>query len=131
MIYADTSALAKLVTVESESAALRTWIGERSEEPMVTNAVGAVELRRLAGQLGAPVAAAVTVLLHRIDQLEVTGATYALAGDLPPASLRTLDALHVASAAQAPEVTAFLTYDRRMADAAGLLGLPVVMPGLP
>lgn len=51
------------------------------------------------------------------------------AGDLAPFSLRTLDAIHLASAlARGPELDAFLTYDDRLAEAARSLGLPVVRP---
>ena len=50
MIYADTSALAKLFVNEDESAALHEWLMAHPS-PVCTDAVGAVELRRLAGRL--------------------------------------------------------------------------------
>jgi predicted nucleic acid-binding protein len=128
LIYADTSALAKLVTVEAETAALRTWLAGLPDERLTTNQVGIVELKRMAARLGPDVEAEAYVLAQRVDRLDVTGATYSLAEHLPPVQLRTLDALHVASAAQARDVTAFLTYDARMAEAAALAGLRVVAP---
>lgn len=128
MIYADTSALAKLVTIEAETAALQTWLAGLGGERLTTNRIGIVELTRMAARLGPEVSAEAYVLAQRLDKLDVIGATYSLAEHLPPVPLRTLDALHVASAAQARNVTAFVTYDARMAEAAALAGLPVVAP---
>jgi uncharacterized protein len=49
---------------------------------------------------------------------------------LPPPSLGTLDALHLATALTIrDEIGAFLTYDRRLADAADACGFAVVQPG--
>lgn len=128
MIYADSSALVKLINAEAGSASLRAWLAVRPEETLATNVIGVIEVQRVAARIDAEAVALATLLLIRVDQLEVLGATYALAAALPPVTLRTLDALHVASAAQAPDVTAFVTYDHRMAEAAALVGLPVVSP---
>ena len=54
-------------------------------------------------------------------------------GDRPaaigPPLLRTLDAIHLATAlALVPDLDAFVTYDDRLAEAARALGLPVVRP---
>jgi predicted nucleic acid-binding protein len=127
LIYADTSALVKLITREAESEVLHAWLG-RQDEPIATNMVGVVELQRVAARIDTEAVAAVVPVLQRLDRLEITGSTYDLAAILPPTTLRCLDALHVASAAQARSVSCFLTYDVRMADAAELVGLPVVSP---
>jgi predicted nucleic acid-binding protein len=51
------------------------------------------------------------------------------AGTLPPAPLRTLDAIHLAAAQRAGRaLRAVITYDNRMTDAAAVLGLPTVGP---
>ncbi len=48
-----------------------------------------------------------------------------------PATLRTLDALHLAAAFSVGDLlTSFVTHDKRMRDAALLTGLPVVTPGV-
>jgi predicted nucleic acid-binding protein len=127
LIYADTSALAKLLVVEAETPALRAWIS-RQDARLVTNSVGVVELRRLAARVSQQASGAATVLLDRIDRLALTPAALALAGDFPPPEVRTLDALHIASAAQLIELRVMLTYDRRMAKAAAHFGLPVESP---
>lgn len=127
MIYADTSALAKLVIAETETPALRRWIAEQ-DASLVTNSIGVVELRRLAARVSQQAVDTATVLLARIDRLALTPAALALAGQLPPAEVRTLDALHIASAAELLDLRAVLTYDRRMAEAAAGYGLPVQFP---
>jgi predicted nucleic acid-binding protein len=46
-----------------------------------------------------------------------------------PASVRSLDAIHLATALHlGPRLTAFVTYDRRLADAVAAAGLPIAMP---
>lgn len=127
MIYADTSALAKLVIAEAETPALRGWIS-RQDARLVTNAIGVVELRRLAARVSQQALDTATLLLGRIDRVSLTPAALALAGQLPPPEARTLDALHIASAAELLELRAVLTYDRRMAAAATAYGLPVESP---
>ena len=130
MIYADTSALAKLIINEVESEALKSWLlgrGVPAREQLSTNVIGVVELYRVASRW-ASVAATATMLLARIDKRELTPTTLALASEMPPPQLRTLDALHIASAAELPELSAFVTYDDRLATAAAGYGLPVVSP---
>ncbi|MEO7260861.1 MAG: type II toxin-antitoxin system VapC family toxin [Jatrophihabitantaceae bacterium] len=127
MIYADTSALAKLVIAGAETPALRDWIS-RQDARLVTNSIGVVELRRLAARVSQQAVDTATLLLGRIDRVGLTPAALALAGQLPPVEVRTLDALHIASAAELVELRAVLTYDRRMADAASSYGLPVESP---
>jgi predicted nucleic acid-binding protein len=52
------------------------------------------------------------------------------AGVIEPVALRSLDAIHLASALElGDELDAFVTYDARQADAARELGLSVVSPG--
>lgn len=127
MIYADTSALAKLVVAEAETPVLRDWIS-RQDAGLVTNSIGVVELRRLAARVSQQAVDTATLLLGRIDRVSLTPAALALAGQLPPLEVRTLDALHIASAAELLELQAVLTYDPRLADAAAAYGLPVESP---
>ena len=127
MIYADTSALAKLVIAEAETPALRAWISQQDAR-LVTNSIAVVELRRLTARLSQQASDTATLLLARIDRVALTPQALALAGQLPPPEVLTLDALHIASAAELLELQAVLTYDRRMADAAIGYGLPVESP---
>lgn len=65
------------------------------------------------------------------DLIEVDAQVLDLAGRLPPESLRSLDALHLASALSVWRVDGFLTYDLRLAEAAAGHGLRVLTPGRP
>ena len=128
-IYFDTSALAKLVLIEDESAALRAWISARPGTPRLTNSIGVVELQRLAARISQPAVTAAGQLLTRIDQLELTPLALARAATLPPPEVRTLDALHIASAAELGDLEAIVSYDHRMIKASRGYGLPVESPG--
>jgi predicted nucleic acid-binding protein len=128
-IYLDTSALAKLVVTETESGALRAWLSEHRGTPLMTNSIGAVELQRLAARVSQQATSAAVLLLTRIDLLSLTPGALAAAAQLPPPEVRTLDALHLASAAEVGDLEVLVTYDRRMRTAAIDYGLSVQSPG--
>lgn len=134
VLYADASALFKLVCEEAESSALRTYIEDAdlvSSELILTEIPRAV--RRAASK---DPALGLDLLLERsgdlIDALALRPLDRALliaAGALAEAALRALDAIHVATAADLYPVKAFVTYDERQAAAARLAGLRTVAPG--
>lgn len=128
-IYLDTSALAKLVVSEPESTDLRQWLRERTSVPLVTNSIGVVELRRLAARINQEALSTAVRLLARIGVIGMTPDALTLAAEIPPPEVRTLDALHIASAALLSDLQAVVTYDQRMATAAIAYGLPVAAPG--
>ncbi len=122
--YLDTSAAAKLLVQESESAALAEWA---DAVELVSSVLLETELRRLAVRTGIP-QADVTAVLDRVPLYEVAPSLFHEAGVLPGANLRSLDALHLAVALRL-RVNAVVTYDARMAQSARDLGLTVLMPG--
>ena len=68
-------------------------------------------------------------VLDEVEIIELDPAIARVAASLSPRLLRTLDAIHLATAlALGPELDAFVTYDDRLAEAARTLGLPVVRP---
>jgi uncharacterized protein len=72
---------------------------------------------------------AVEAVLAGIELIELDDPIARAAGEMHPASLRSLDAIHLASAlALGDELAAFVTYDARLADAARSAGLPVIAP---
>ncbi len=128
--YLDTSALVKLVVAEPESGALLGWLGNAATGlHLVTSTLGRVELIRAAGRHSA---AAVTIaedVMSGINLVTLTPEVLADAATLTPASLRTLDAIHLATARRlGASLTAFLAYDARLNLAAEAAGLPVVTP---
>lgn len=124
--YVDASALVKLIVDEAESGALLRWAVEIDR--LVTSRVGIVETVRAASRRGHDVTPRSRVLtdvsIHELDP-----GIASVAAGLPPPLLRTLDAIHLATAmALGPELDAFVTYDDRLAEAARAVGLPVVRP---
>lgn len=129
-LYLDTSALVKLVQAEAGSAALRRYLLRGSGDLRITSALARVELVR-AVALGGPAARMhARRVLGRLHVLDVSRDVLDDAADLAPGSLlRSLDAIHLASAQQAGgDLRAVVTYDRRMAGAASELGMVVAAP---
>jgi len=62
--------------------------------------------------------------------MEVSRDVLAAAARVKPAQLRTLDAIHLATALEiATELDTFITYDGKLSDAAQAAGLQVTQPG--
>lgn len=128
-VYLDTSALVKLVAHESETTVLREWLITR-DEPCATSMLARTELVRSIRRAAPGLIDDAHRLLETLYVLALSPATLRLAGQLDPPELRSLDALHLASAQLlADELTAFVCYDRRLAEAATRSGLPVAAPG--
>lgn len=125
--YVDPSAALKLVLAEHESEALIGAIN--AERPtLVACYLLETEMRRAAHRAPELEQRQVSELLDCIDLYEVTPTVFLQAGLLPGEHLRSLDALHLASAIGIA-VDALVTYDLRMAEAARAAGLVVVAPG--
>ena len=130
MIYLDTSAIVKLVAVEGESEALIGWLNARPDEDLATSAIGHIELIRAAARAGPDAVARARNVASTIDTLVLTSAMAAAAAITPPAELRTLDAIHLATAhTHRRSLTALCAYDRRLLEAAASQGLPTASPG--
>jgi predicted nucleic acid-binding protein len=129
----DTSALTKLLVAEPETPELQTWLTARrgQGEYAATSAIGRVELMRVVARYGQPgQAERARYLLDGLDILPVTEPVIALAETVGPATLRSLDTIHLASAAQVkPELTAFVAYDHRLLDGCREVGLTTASPG--
>lgn len=130
MIYLDASALMKLVRAEAETDALRTWLGAHPEQPVVTSELGRIEVLRAARRVGEPVVAEARAVVGDVDLVPLDRAVQDVAGEIGDPLLRTLDALHLASALLLGDaLTAFVAYDHRLADGAQAAGLAVTAPG--
>ena len=128
LCYLDTSAFAKLLTAEAESEALRRFL--RAQPTQVSSTLLDVEAHRVAARLGTVAAARTARLLAGIALTPITPEVRSLARTIPPLSLRSLDAIHLATAvALGPDLGVFVAYDRRLLDAAADAGLTVASPG--
>ncbi len=127
-MYIDSSAFVKLVIEETESASVRTFLAA-STAPRVSSALLRTESLRSIRHLGPDALAAVRAGLRSIDLIGIDDRVLDAAGTLEPQVLRTLDAIHLATAlAVGDDLQAIVTYDERMVDAARIIGLSTVMP---
>jgi predicted nucleic acid-binding protein len=130
VIYLDSAALVKLIRLERFSPELVNWLNERPGVPLVCSALAEVEVPRAIRKAAPEALPAVPATLARLYRLEIDAAVRSAAAALMDPNLRTLDAIHVATAVSVgPELQAFVTYDQRLLQVAGNLGLPVASPG--
>lgn len=129
MIYVDTSALAKLVWREAETPALEAYLDDRPDVRLVSSALLAIEVRRAALRQRQPQLPRADLVLARVTQVTITEPIVESASRLPGPSLRSLDAIHLATALLLkPELDAFLSYDKRLAEVVAGHAIPVVAP---
>lgn len=124
VVYVDTSAAVKLISDESESDALRAYLDD--EPILVSSDLLETELRRI-GVRHHIDQVLITAILDGITLTPLTRDQFREAGLYPQPGLRSLDALHLASALGV-EASAILTYDARLCEAARAHGLAVIAP---
>ena len=125
--YVDSSAIVKLVVHEPESAALRRYL--RRRRPLVASVLARVEVERACLPLGDAVSDRARQVLRRIDLVRINDRVVGVAARMLPSELRSLDAIHLATAALFEDaLSVVVTYDGRMRDAARGRKLRVVAP---
>jgi predicted nucleic acid-binding protein len=130
VIYLDTSAAAKLVVPEPESDALAVFLVERIAVPLVSSALLYPELVRAVDRHRPDLVDRAVALLQRIMTIPLTHDILVSAATIGSPQVRTLDALHLASAASVRSgLDVLVTYDKRLADSATGAGLVVAAPG--
>ena len=127
MLYIDSSALVKLAVEEPESAALIRFLNGRTGE-LVTSIVTSVEVRRAARHAGASEAG--ERALRTVALVELTSEIRDRAAAVDPTSVRSLDAIQLATAlALGDELESLVAYDKSLVEAARANGVEVVSPG--
>jgi predicted nucleic acid-binding protein len=130
LLYLDSSALVKLVLPEAETGAL---LGALSDWPeRISSTIAGVEVLRAVRRAGAGerVRERAERVISGIGLVRVDEAVLSGAARLEPAELRTLDAIHLATALSAGEdLGAMICYDDRLAQAAARLGVTMMAPG--
>jgi predicted nucleic acid-binding protein len=130
LVYLDSSALVKLVVREAESEALRAWVA--AHPAAVTSALAVTEVRRAVSRVSPRrgLSDRARLVLDGLALLAVDLDVLERAARLAPTELRTLDAIHLASALSlGADLLAFVSYDDRQRAAARKAGLPLVRPG--
>ena len=126
--YVDTSALVKLVVREEESPAFITWLSEADRAPVASDLIR-TELARAVSRAAPSRLEQARRVIASVTLMSITPAILQEAGRLQPGTLRTLDAVHLASAlALDDDLESFVTYDERLAEAARFYGIPVSAP---
>ncbi len=128
MIYLDTSALLKLVLAEEHSDVLRAFLREH-DDLTVSSVLLTVETRRAVTRAAPAQLPRADLALTRVGQIGLSHAIIESASRLPDPAVRSLDAIHLATAQLlGEEVSAFVTYDKRLLGAAKSHRLPAVAP---
>jgi predicted nucleic acid-binding protein len=133
-IYVDSSALVKLAFHETESTALRSYLAGRvaAGDHLVSSSLAWVEVGRAVrsrADIDAPalVAAATDAALEGIDEVILSEQVVSVGRRVGPPTLRSLDAIHVASALVAA-ADRLVAYDHRLLTAAQELGIETFAP---
>lgn len=130
VVYLDSSAIVKLVIREAESEEL--WAFLESRPQRVSSVIARVEVLRALRRAGIAGAAfrRAQQILDRLALIRLDAAVVETAASANPASLRTLDAIHLATALSIrPDLSAMITYDARLKEAAMAAQIPVISPG--
>jgi len=130
IFYLDSCAITKLVAEEAESEDL---VATLTEEPSLwmCSDLARVEVMRSVARNYPDLLPEASCELRNLAMLSLDSAIYDLASRLQPTRLRSLDAIHVAAALSlGRDLTAVVTYDKRLVEAAQLNGLTVLSPGV-
>ncbi|HET7388033.1 MAG TPA: type II toxin-antitoxin system VapC family toxin [Nocardioidaceae bacterium] len=122
-MYLDTSAAVKLLVEEAESVAFARLMDD-PQTTWVSSVLLECEMRRFAVRHDLP-QVEVTDVLDAVSLYDMPRSLFYEAGILAGKTLRSLDALHLVSSIRIG-ADAVATYDARMQEAAGDLGLTVV-----
>jgi hypothetical protein len=129
MIYLDSAAVVKLAHAEPESAALRGWLDERAEAQWISSVLTEIESFRALARYAPEAVSRLPAVLDQIDLIDLDQPIRMLARTVTPATVRSLDAIHLGTALHVrSELTSFVTYDKRLLDAALAAGLPTDSP---
>jgi predicted nucleic acid-binding protein len=127
--YLDSSALVKLVHLEPESHALEKYL--KSIAGKVTSVLGTIEMNRTLRRISLEVSDETYVRerLSAISLIEIDNDIARLASSTGPPSLRSLDAIHLATVEYLRKLDpVVVAYDKRLVDAAQLLGFRTASP---
>ncbi|NUR61800.1 MAG: type II toxin-antitoxin system VapC family toxin [Catenulispora sp.] len=127
-IYLDSAAVVKLVHAENETRELREWLDERIDSPWTSSTLLEIEAFRALARYAPHAASRLHPVLDLMSLVDIDAGIRILAQTVRPATVRSLDAIHLATALRVRPAS-FITYDKRLADAARQAGLAVEMPG--
>ncbi|MQA74489.1 MAG: PIN domain-containing protein [Solirubrobacterales bacterium] len=126
-LYVDASAFVKLLVPEPESTALDRLLGPRSR--LVSSDLLEIEVMRVARRLDPGLRARAAGALRSVQLVPIRDIVRRRAASIGPPALRSLDAIHLATAdLLRDDLDALVAYDDRLAEAAAALGIRVLSP---
>jgi uncharacterized protein len=129
VIYLDSSALIKLALAEPESAALASYLAKRGDQALVSSSLHRAEVLRAIWRAEPGALPRAQRMIRRVSLVTLSHDLLDNAATTPPSSLSTTAAIHLASALTLKrDLTAFVSYDKQLLDAAESAGLPAVSP---
>lgn len=131
LLYLDSSALVKLVLPEPETGALLRALSEWPER--ISSVLARVEVPRAIHRAGTESTARSRAesLLARVGLIRIDEEVLGTAARLEPPELRTLDAVHLATALSlGTDLGGMVSYDNRLSEAAASSGISVLAPGV-
>jgi predicted nucleic acid-binding protein len=129
MIYLDSGAVVKLVHAEPESQVLRDWLDERAETGWTSSALVEIESFRALARYAPEAIVRLHPVLDQVDMIDMSPRIRILAETVRPVTIPSLDAIHLGTALDIRRsLTSFVTYDKRLLDAAAAAGLPTNSP---
>ena len=129
MIYLDSAAVVKLAHAEPDSPAQRRWLDERAETGWISSVLTQIESFRALARYAPDAVSRLPAVLDQIDLIDLDQRIRMLAQTVTPATVRSLDAIHLGTALHCRSgLISFVTYDKRLLDAAQAAGLPVDSP---
>jgi predicted nucleic acid-binding protein len=128
VVYLDSSALVKLIFEEPESGALAVFLKQWPNR--VSSALARIEVARIAARVEDSTAQRETRrVLKAVHLIRIDDDVVVKAASMGPPTLRSLDAIHLATAQLfGPDLAGIVAYDRRLASAAHACGITVWSP---
>ena len=129
LLYLDSSALVKLVVAEPETPDLLQFLAGWPHR--VSSALARVEVLRAVKRTGAgpAVRRRAARVVARVALIRIDDPVLAAAARVAPPELRTLDAIHLATARSLDGLAGIVTYDARLGRAASRARFKVWSPG--
>ena len=124
----DSSALVKLIVNEQHSKSLSSWV-DGCKQDLFISELARTEVSRAIARVDSNLNKQFNIIATRFGVIRVSTQVLTIAAVLSPTTLRTLDAIHLASCMiLGDDLAGFVTYDSAQADAASHNGITVIAP---
>jgi predicted nucleic acid-binding protein len=129
LYYADTSAVIKLLAEESDSKAFAAFYDTHADAEWVSSALLRIEVIRAVARAAPALLPDARDLLSAFSYIAIDDEVVEAAMNEPDRALRSLDAIHLATARiLGPDLDGLVSYDNRLTAAASDAGLVTLSP---